>query len=214
MVNIMIKMTMKDIVIQNPLLAIMRNVPMEKTVDYANAVINGGVNFFEVALNTPHAYEQIELLKKTFGDKAFIGAGTAVTPEKCKKAIDSGASFLLTPGTPTDVFEYCSKNNIMLLPGVLSPTDVAVSLNYGYNVMKMFPAGDMPLSYVKSLKGPFDDTEYVAIGGVTKDNIKDFMDSGYLGVGLGNSIMPQDVIDQNKWDDGSEYIKMLLQKMK
>lgn len=207
-------MDMKNIVEKNPLLAIMRNVPMKKTVDYAQAIINGGVTFFEVALNTPHAFEQIELLSKTFGDKALIGAGTAITVERAKKAIDSGASFLLTPGTPIDVFEYCSKKDLMLLPGVLTPTDVAVSLQYGFSTMKMFPAGDMPMAYVKSLKGPFDNTEYVAIGGVSPTNIKTFLQSGYLGVGLGSNMMPKEAVANGDWEQGTEYVKSLLEQTK
>ena len=64
------------------------------------------------------------------------------------------------------MLEYCAKNDIALLPGVLTPTDVAVSLEYGFKTMKLFPAGSMPMSYLKDLKGPFDDTHYMAIGAV------------------------------------------------
>lgn len=95
----------------------------------------------------------------------MVGAGTAITVGLAKKALEAGAQFLLTPGTPLDVMEYCKKNRVKLLPSVLTPSEVAVSLEYGYQTMKLFPAGNMPLNYVKSLKGPFDRAEFVAIGG-------------------------------------------------
>ena len=110
-----------DLVSKHPLLAILRNVPLEKTIDYAEAAVQGGAPFFEVALNSPHALEQITMLRTHFGDRCTVGAGTAITVERCKAALDAGAQFLLTPGTPLDVFSYCAENDIALLPGVLTP---------------------------------------------------------------------------------------------
>ena len=157
-------MDMYEVFAQNPLLAILRNVPKEITLDYAGAIRKGGVKVFEVALNSPDALEQIAMLRKAYGGECLIGAGTAITVERCQAALDAGAQFLLTPGTPVDVLAFCRDHNVMLLPGVMTPTDVAVSLQYGFKTMKLFPAGDLPHSYVKDLKGPYDDTNYIAMG--------------------------------------------------
>ena len=205
-------MDMYEVFAQNPLLAILRNVPKEITLDYAGAILKGGVKVFEVALNSPDALEQITMLHKAYGDQCLIGAGTAITVERAQAALDAGAQFLLTPGTPLDVFAFCRDRNVMLLPGVLTPTDVAVSLQYGFKTMKLFPAGDMPRSYVKDLKGPFDDTNYVAIGGVTPENIPEFRKAGCLGVGLASSLMPKDKAAARDWDACAEYVHMLLTK--
>ena len=140
-----------DLVSKHPLLAILRNVPLEKTIDYAEAAVQGGAPFFEVALNSPHALEQITMLRTHFGDRCTVGAGTAITVERCKAALDAGAQFLLTPGTPLDVFSYCAENDIALLPGVLTPTDVATSLQFGYKTMKLFPAGCISVGLASSL---------------------------------------------------------------
>ena len=207
-------MDMYEVFAQNPLLAILRNVPKEITLDYAGAILKGGVKVFEVALNSPDALEQITMLHKAYGGQCLIGAGTAITVERAQAALDAGAQFLLTPGTPLDVFAFCHDRNVMLLPGVLTPTDVAVSLQYGFKTMKLFPAGDMPRSYVKDLKGPFDDTNYVAIGGVTPENIPEFRKAGCLGVGLASSLMPKDKAAARDWDDCAEYVHMLLTKAK
>lgn len=156
--------------------------------------MQGGAPFFEVALNSPHALEQITMLRTHFGDRCTVGAGTAITVERCKAALDAGAQFLLTPGTPLDVFSYCAENDIALLPGVLTPTDVATSLQFGYKTMKLFPAGSMPRHYVKDLQGPFDGTNYMAIGGVSPANIREFFDAGCISVGLASSLMPKDAV--------------------
>ena len=86
-----------DLVSKHPLLAILRNVPLEKTIDYAEAAVQGGAPFFEVALNSPHALEQITMLRTHFGDRCTVGAGTAITVERCKAALDAGAQFLPAP---------------------------------------------------------------------------------------------------------------------
>ena len=99
-------MDMYSIVSQNPLLGILRNVPKEKTLDYAEAAVRGGVAFFEVALNSPDALAQITMLRTHFGDRCLVGAGTAITVERCRAAMAAGAQFLLTPGTPLDVLSY------------------------------------------------------------------------------------------------------------
>lgn len=177
-------MDMREVFAERPVLAIMRNVALEDTLDYAGAVVAGGVKIFEVALNSVHGYEQIAMLRKEFGEDVMIGAGTAITPERAEKALGAGAGFLLTPSTQAEMLEWCREQKVPFLPGALTPSDVAMCVNHGYHTMKLFPAGDMPMSYIKSLKGPFDDTEYVAIGGVSADNIEEFF-RGLSGRGPG-----------------------------
>ena len=207
-------MDMYEVFAPNPLLAILRNVPEDITLDYAGAILKGGVKVFEVALNSPDALAQISMLRKAYGDQCLIGAGTAITVERAQAALDAGAQFLLTPGTPVDVFEFCQSRDVMLLPGVMTPTDVAVSLQYGFKTMKLFPAGDLPRSYIKDLKGPFDDTNYIAIGGVTPENIPEFIASGCLSVGLASSLMPKDKVKTRDWDACAEYVHALAEKAK
>lgn len=202
-----------ELVSKNPLLAILRNVPLEKTIDYAEAAVQGGAPFFEVALNSPNALEQITMLRKHFGDRCTVGAGTAITVERCKEALDSGAQFLLTPGTPLDVFDYCAQNDISLLPGVLTPFDVATSLEFGFSTMKLFPAGSMPRNYIKDLKGPFDGTNYMAIGGVSPANIREFFDAGYLSVGLASSLMPKEAVAAGDWEACAAYVRGMVEQI-
>lgn len=111
-------MDMYSVVKENPILAILRNIPLEYTVDYAQAIGRWGDFVFEVALNSEHGLKQIAILRDRFGEKCMIGAGTAISVDLAKAATGAGAQFLLTPGTPIDVLQYCAKKDIMLLPGV------------------------------------------------------------------------------------------------
>lgn len=183
-----------------PVLAILRNIPLEDTLDYARAILQGGIRFFEVALNSPHGLEQIRMLRDAFGNDAVVGAGTAITVERAEAAVHAGAQFLLAPSTDADVLAWCRDNGVVIMPGALTPSDVSTCLRYGFDVIKLFPAGDMPRGYIKSLKGPFDTTDYVAIGGVNLKNAADFMAQGYLGVGIGSNLIPKDALKEKAWD--------------
>lgn len=199
---------------EHPVLGILRNIPLNKTIDYADAAIRGGVSFFEVALNSPCALQQIEMLRDKFGEQCLVGAGTAITPELCQQAIATGAQFLLTPGTPLDVLRYCRDHEIALLPGVLTPTDVAVSMEYGYHAMKLFPAGSVPLRYLKDLQGPFDKTQFMAIGGVNAENAVDFLRAGYLSVGLASALMPKAAVAAGDWQTCENQVRKIVEQVK
>jgi len=183
-----------------PVLAILRNIPLEDTLPYVKAILQGGIRFFEVALNSVHGLEQIQMIQTEFGKEAVIGAGTAITVDRAKAAVDAGAQFLLAPSTDPDVLAWCRDNDVSIMPGALTPSDVSVCLRYGFDVIKLFPAGDMPKGYIKSLKGPFDTTDYVAIGGVNLSNAADFMAQGYLGVGVGSNLVAKDALKQKDWE--------------
>ncbi len=198
---------------EHPVLGILRNIPLDKTIDYADAAIRGGVSFFEVALNSPCALQQIEMLRDKFGEQCLVGAGTAITPELCQQAIATGAQFLLTPGTPLDVLRYCRDHEIALLPGVLTPTDVAVSMEYGYHAMKLFPAGSMPLRYLKDLQGPFDKTQFMAIGGVNAENPADFLRAGYRSIGLASALMPKAAVAAGDWQTCENQVRKIVEQV-
>lgn len=207
-------MDIQQIVRENPILAIMRNVPMEKTIPYAKAIVDGGISFFEVAMNSPNACQQLSMLRKYFGDDVYIGAGTAITIERVDSAISAGAQFLLTPSTDIEILSYCHKGNIPLIPGVMTPSDVGLCYKYGYKILKLFPAGNLPDGYIKSLKAPLDGTDYIAIGGVTPDNIVHFLENGFIGVGLSNAILPKECVAKDDWVGARSYVEKLVSNVK
>lgn len=205
---------MREAFIRHPLLAIMRNIPFEATLSYARAAVDGGVALFEVAMNSPRALDQISLLRDKIGGNAVIGAGTVLTTELAGSALNAGAQFLLSPSADEDVLAYCRDNAVPFLPGVFTPSDVALCVRYGYHTLKLFPAGSMPLDYVKNLKGPFDKTEYVAIGGITELNIRSFKEAGCIGVGLGGNLMPKEAVAAGDWKACSEYVAKLISQLR
>lgn len=181
---------MKKILKENPVLAILRNVPQEQLFPYVDTVLDGGIRFFEVALNSGDAAEQIRRLKRQFGKDILVGAGTATTVERAEKAVEAGAEFLLSPSADIPVLSYCREHGIALLPGAFTPSEVNTCIAWGCTEIKLFPAGELPPSYVRSLKGPLEQAEYIAIGGVNWGNVLDYLRAGCLGVGMGSALLP------------------------
>ena len=196
--------------INSKITGIFRNIDESKIVKTAEILINNNINTFEVSYNSYDAVKQIKLLKKHYPD-ARIGAGTILNTEDLKKITsETDPDFIFTPSVNEKVLDYSQKNNINLIPGVFSPSEVALCLNYGFNLLKLFPAGNLPETYVKNLKGPFNKAEFIAVGGVTRDNILSFFKMGYLGVGMGSSLIKTDFLKNNDWESLDKHIKDIL----
>ena len=191
---------------------ILRNVKKEDVLKVGEILIKYNIKDFEVTYNTKDSLEIVKMLKKEFPE-ARIGMGTILTVEELKKAEESGAEFILTPSVNEEVLRYSGKNNIDLITGVFSPSEVALALRYGFNYLKLFPAIDLPDSYINNLMGPFDKVEFMAVGGVEKDNITDFFKMGYVGVGMGSSLIKNEFLKNNNWGALDKHIKDILNRI-
>lgn len=190
---------MKALVKKHPITAILRNVPDDVLMDYVQSLYQGGLRSFEISFSAPNAPAQIKQVKKTMPKDLLIGAGTILTVDDAGRAQEAGADFFLSPSTCPAVLSYCARQELRILPGVFSPTDVSVCLEYGLYTLKLFPASDLPLSYLKSLKGPFPNTEYVAVGGVSPANAAAYLKAGYIGAGIGSSLVSSEAFAQKDW---------------
>lgn len=201
---------MKQLFEKHKICAILRGLPENVYLPYAKAAYQGGIRIFEVAMNSENAVRQIEMLNTNMGEDAVVGAGTVTSVDRCKAAKEAGAAFFLTPSVSVPVLEYCVSREIPLLPGVMTPSEVALCVEYGYQTMKLFPAGDLPATYIKSLQGPFDGTEYVAVGGVSRDNIGMFLRNGFIGVGIGKGLIPEEYRRNGMWEAAAIYVNEMI----
>ena len=185
---------------------ILRNVKKEDVLKVGEILIRYNIKDFEVTYNTKDSLEIVKMLKKEFPE-ARIGMGTILNVEELKKAEESGAEFILTPSVNEEVLRYSGKNNIDLITGVFSPSEVALALRYGFNYLKLFPAIDLPDSYINNLMGPFDKVEFMAVGGVEKDNITDFFKAGFKSVGMGSSLIKKSYLESKDWEKLEKHVK-------
>ncbi|BAM46407.1 MAG: bifunctional 4-hydroxy-2-oxoglutarate aldolase/2-dehydro-3-deoxy-phosphogluconate aldolase [Amphibacillus sp.] len=184
---------------RDKLVAIFRKVPNAAAIETAKAVVRGGINFIEITMDAPNADLQIKEVSSYFkGEDVFVGAGTVLSVEMAKKAIEAGAQFLVSPNLDEAVVKYCQTQNIPMFPGVLTPTEAERANQLGCSFVKIFPAGSMGASYIKNLKGPLSHIDFMATGGVNLDNIQSFIKNGAAAIGLGSQL-----VDLNKINDGN-----------
>ncbi|MCQ2467278.1 MAG: bifunctional 4-hydroxy-2-oxoglutarate aldolase/2-dehydro-3-deoxy-phosphogluconate aldolase [Clostridia bacterium] len=145
-------------------------------IPLANALLAGGVKFMEITLRTSCALEAIELVSKNVPDM-IVGAGTVINVEQAKAAVNSGAKFIVSPGLSVDTVKWCNDNGVTCCPGCVTPTEIMTAMSLGLKVVKFFPANVYGgIKAIKALSAPFGDVKFLPTGGVSADNMKEFLE--------------------------------------
>jgi len=158
------------------------------------AVSRGGIPIVEVELTVPGAIKVISYLVKNAPDMV-VGAGSVLNAESARACLDAGASFLTSDGLDLGLVEFAVKQEVVVFPGVLTPTELMIAWKAGCDFVKVVPCaqvgGD---SYIRALKGPFPDVPIIAAGGVNQQNATNFILSGAMALGIGGELVPKESI--------------------
>ena len=169
---------------------------LEDTIPTLRALMEGGVPAAEITFRTACAAEAIAQGVKEFPDM-HIGAGTVINGEQARKAIDAGASFIVSPGLSAEVAEICKAADIPYFPGCATPTEIMQAISLGITTVKFFPANVYGgLSAIKALSGPFPQVRFLPTGGVDLSNIREFLAFEKI-VAVGGSFMMKGDIKEN-----------------
>lgn len=178
---------------QIKLMAIIREVEPEDTLKAIEILAEEGIRDFEISLSDSKlGIACIQQAQAVYaGTEIHIGAGTVSTKEELDILADLKVPYILTPGFDREIVVYARKKGIEVLPGVLTPTEVQMAINCGITRLKLFPADAFGPNYVKGLKGPFPQTEYVAVGGVSLETAASFFENGFAGIAVGSNLVPR-----------------------
>jgi len=168
--------------------AIARMLNARSAPDVAKALAEGGVRAFEITLNDPidRALEALTGVAASRPDKLDIGAGTVLTIESARSALDAGATFLVMPHTDPELIAWAAERGVPTLPGVATPTEALGAWRAGAAAIKVFPASSLGPTFIRELHGPFPDLPLVPTGGVTAETAGAFIAAGAVAVGLGS----------------------------
>lgn len=119
----------------------------------------------------------------------LVGAGTVRTVEQAKAAVTAGAQFLVSPGLNPAVVKWARAKDMLHVPGVFTPTEAETAVVAGCRLLKLFPAGIVGPAYLKALRAPLDDVEFVPTGGITVDNLAQYVRAGAVAVGVGGNFI-------------------------
>ncbi|MBA4420449.1 MAG: 2-dehydro-3-deoxyphosphogluconate aldolase [Anaerolinea sp.] len=146
----------------------------------ASAMRKGGVDVMEIALRTKAGLDSIKAVSKDCAD-VLLGAGTVLNLEQCKACVDAGAQFIVSPGFNRELVSWCVKNNVAIIPGCVTPTEIMKALDLGVEVIKFFPANVFGgLSAMKALAAPFGSVKFIPTGGVNALNLSEFAAASFV----------------------------------
>jgi len=160
----------------------------------AEAVLEGAIPIVEVTMTVPGAIEVIRALTREHPG-LIVGAGTLFHVDTARRCLDAGAGFLTTPGLDLEIVNFGLGRGVVVFPGALTPTEIAVAWKAGSDFVKVFPcAANGGPSYIQTLKGPFSEVPMIASGGVNQTNAVDFIRAGAVALGIGRDLIHQDAI--------------------
>jgi len=179
-------------------IAIFRNVPVEKLFKQVDLLIENGIRLLEVTLNSDEALESISELKIRYGDAICLGAGTVTNVEDVEKVKNLGAEFIISPNVDIEVIKETKRLGLVSIPGAFTPTEIFTAHQSGADMIKVFPASTLGLDFAKSVSGPFPDISLMATGGIDENNAYQYIDSGYEAVGVGSSLTSMNLEDMEE----------------
>ena len=160
-------------------------------VPAAKALLAGGVDVMEITFRTAAAADSIKAVAEGCPEM-LVGAGTVITLEQCKKAVECGAKFIVAPGFDEEVVRWCVENGVAVTPGCVTPTEIMAAMKLGLHVVKFFPAGVYGgLAAMKALSGPFGGIKFIPTGGVNGQNIGEFIAAPFIHAVGGSWVCPK-----------------------
>ena len=180
---------------EEKLVAILRGVPMDRIDGVVGALVRGGVKVLEFTFD--HAEpdcvnmnaEKIRRTVEKFGDQVLVGCGTTLTVEEVEAAHNAGACLMISPNVDEAVIRRARELGMVAMPGALTPTEIVAAYNMGADIVKLFPAGELGLGYIKAVRGPLKHIPMSAVGGVKPENVSEYLDAGVCGFGVGGPLV-------------------------
>ena len=166
----------------------------------AKALCEGGLPCAEVTFRTDAAEESIRIMHEEFPEM-ILGAGTVLTTDQVDRAVNAGATFIVSPGFDPEVVDYCLEKGILVLPGCITPSEVAQAVKRGLEVVKFFPAEQFGgVATLKALAAPYVNTKFMPTGGISAKNLKDYLSFKRIVACGGSWMVKGDMIAAGEFD--------------
>ncbi len=199
---------------QQPIIGIMRGIGMDILDQLLETIIDTGLQTIEITMNTDGAEQLIRQAIKKSAGRLTIGAGTVLDLKSLQLALKAGATFIVLPTLVPEVVKYCVTHKIPVFPGALTPQEIFNAWQSGATMVKVFPAKTFGPEYFKELKGPFNNIELLACGGVSPANLKIYIGNGASAVSFGASVFRPDWLANKEFPSInrriSQYLKALI----
>ena len=196
-----------------PIIGILRGIEANDFSSLMHASFSGGLQAIEVTMNTPGAEGIITANRDKVPAGKYLGMGTVRNLAEAERAYKAGAMFFVTPNIDLDVIAFARSKDIPVIVGALTPTEVYRAWAAGAAMVKVFPCRALGgAQYIRGLLGPFDNIPLVAVGGVTFENVIEYLQAGASGVGVGVSLFGKQAVAAKNWDAVHQNVQQFVQR--
>lgn len=193
-------MTALEIIAKNKLVAIVRLDDLSIASDLSKALIDGGIRAIEFTLTNPAAVAVISEIRQLADDAVAIGAGSVISAEQVWAVADAGAQFVVSPVWKREVSSACQELDLPFMPGAFTPSEILRAWEWGASVVKVFPANHLGRRYIKDVLAPLPQLRLMPTGGVSAENMREFLDYGAFALGVGSSLINNDAVADRDWE--------------
>jgi 2-dehydro-3-deoxyphosphogluconate aldolase/(4S)-4-hydroxy-2-oxoglutarate aldolase len=188
------------------LVVVIRGVGEAHIVPLGEALLAGGISAMEVTFDPAHPETDAETLRAVaalrthFGERAAVGAGTVLCAEHARAVAEAGGQFVVSPDADEAVIKETRARGLVSIPGCLTPGECTAAHRWGADFIKLFPVGELGPGYLKALRAPLSHLRFLAVGGMSVENIPGFRKAGALGFGVGGNLVNRDWIAAGQFD--------------
>jgi 2-dehydro-3-deoxyphosphogluconate aldolase/(4S)-4-hydroxy-2-oxoglutarate aldolase len=179
-----------------------------------DALAEGGVRALEVTMTVPRAIDLIGELAPTLPGDFLLGAGTVLDPDTARRAVGAGAQFIVSPVFRPEVIAAGHQHNVPVMPGCFTATEILSAWEAGADVVKVFPATSVGPAYLRDIRGPLPQVKLMPTGGVSIDNVGDWLRAGAVAVGVGSALLDAKAISARQYAPIIENARRIVQNVR
>ena len=198
-------MNTPEFITEHKIITIIRKIYGQQLLKLSDALQAGGICMVECTFDQKDpdciakTQEAISSLCNRHQGKMLIGAGTVMTPEQVVAAYEAGAKYIISPNVSEAVIAKTKELGMVSMPGAMTPTEIMNAHYAGADLVKLFPAGTLGFKYIKDIMAPISHVKLVATGGVTEENLHEYLDLGFVGVGISGRLTDKTLIQEENW---------------
>ncbi|MEN2983626.1 MAG: bifunctional 4-hydroxy-2-oxoglutarate aldolase/2-dehydro-3-deoxy-phosphogluconate aldolase [Dictyoglomaceae bacterium] len=194
--------------------AVIRVDSSEELLNISKALKEGGVIGIELTMTTPGALNILPEISKIMGKEIVLGVGTVLDPETARLAILAGAEFVVSPVLKPEIIKICHRYDKVAIPGAYTPTEILTAWEEGGDVIKVFPASSLGPQFIKDIHGPMPYIRLSPTGGVSLENVGEFIKAGACFVGVGGNLVDKKLVSEKKWDLLTERAQKFIEEVR
>lgn len=203
-----------ECILSTGVVAVIRMKDPQRLASVVEAIRVGGVKCIEITMTVPGAVEIIASMVQSVPPDVVIGAGTVTDRGTAQAVINAGARFVVGPVFNPDVVGLCRNSGVVAMPGCYTPTEILAAWEAGADIVKVFPATSLGPKYFKDIAGPFPHIRLMPTGGVTIDNVGEWVRAGAVAVGIGSDLLDKKAIDAGRYDILTERAERMVKNFR